>query len=136
MPEAIDGKVRPIRPDVRKSGVMRAVNDDLCALSVGLGCTEPIAFFCECRVATCFAALWQTTAEYQAVVAEAAGWILLDGHLPSAPFPDRRPADGAATGPAPDELSMRRARRRRERGAVRLRAVGEDAPPGSPPSAA
>jgi hypothetical protein len=135
MPDVAEGEVATIRPDIRKSSVMRSVNDDLCALSIGLGCTEPIAFFCECRVPTCFAPLWHTIADYQAVVAEGADWLLVDGHVATMPFPERDAS--VAAGAVADELSARRARRLRQASRPpRLRVVGEDTPSRLPPSAA
>jgi hypothetical protein len=100
---------------------MRAANDDLRSLSAELGCGERIGFFCECRLASCFAVLWRTTAQYDAIVADAAGWLLADGHVPSIPFSERRAENGPAAGA--DELTSRRERR-----TLRARMLRQEAP--------
>lgn len=67
----------------RASTLMRAVNRNLRSLSAGIGRTEPVAFFCECRLSSCFAVLWMTNPEFDAAVAAGDTWIVLAGHRPS-----------------------------------------------------
>jgi hypothetical protein len=83
--------VDALRPDLRGSPLMRAVNTSMRALSAGLNEQEPIAFFCECETDGCFAICWMTRPELDARLQRADGWILSDGHRASEPWSDHSP---------------------------------------------
>ena len=70
---------------LRSSSLMRRVNNKLRHLSEAFAHSEPIAFFCECQNASCYAAIWMSMAAYDATLAERTGWLLLEGHEPLQP---------------------------------------------------
>jgi len=76
-------------PGTRPSSLMRAVNTSMRAADANAH--DPIAFFCECRNATCFVVCWMTRAAYDAHTEADAGWILSEGHNASEPWAARRP---------------------------------------------
>ena len=69
---------------VRTSSSMRTINMTMRDLSGSFRRSEPIAFFCECDSPTCFSAVWMSPDVYDATVASHTGWMLLEGHEPSA----------------------------------------------------
>ena len=70
----------------RASALRRELNSTLGSIYANLGETEPIAFFCECGLNTCFATIWRTKTEFDATAEEGENWILADGHRASTPF--------------------------------------------------
>ena len=67
----------------RSSSLMHSVNSNLRALSSTFVRSDPIAFFCECRDPSCYAAVWMSVAAFDAAAA-GTSWLLSDGHEPSA----------------------------------------------------
>lgn len=74
----------PLR-DGRASTLMRAVNMHMRSLATGVCEPESVAFFCECRLPTCFTVLWLSNRQFDAAV-EAEEWIVAAGHQPSIPY--------------------------------------------------
>jgi hypothetical protein len=90
--------VDPVSPDVldaptarRESSLMQSVNRNLRLRLETLAPTDAIAFFCECRSEACYSPVWLPVADFDALVARDAGWLLLDGHEPSALWHRREP---------------------------------------------
>jgi hypothetical protein len=77
------------RTDIRDSDFMRAVNSNVRRLADALPHREELAFFCECQFPPCYSAVWMSRAAFDATTAAGGGWLLLDGHEPSAPWPSR-----------------------------------------------
>jgi hypothetical protein len=77
---------------IRAAGLMRSANGNLRRLSEELGHSEPTAFFCECRNPVCFSIVWMSVAEYDTMVAKQSGWLLIEGHEPSAAWCPKAPA--------------------------------------------
>jgi hypothetical protein len=133
---------RPISPAARlarrESSLMRGINGDLRRRSEALADSELIAFFCECRNASCFSPVWLSPRGFDVRVADGRGWLLLDGHDASAlwhrrePLPSREltPSAGVAADlhPAPPTRMLsqawpRLAARRRVTRSAALRPV-------------
>ena len=72
---------------VRAAGLMRRANGNLRRLSEELGHSEPTVFFCECRNPACFSIVWMSVADFDTMVENQAGWLLIEGHEPSADVP-------------------------------------------------
>ena len=68
----------------RESSSIRTVNTTMRELSGSFTGSEPIAFFCECRNPHCFSSVWMSASVFDATVAGHTGWMLLEGHEPSA----------------------------------------------------
>jgi hypothetical protein len=77
-------------PDRRDSNLMRSVNNNLRQRSEALPQEEPIAFFCECANHTCYSPIWKSAAAFDETTVEP-GWLLHDGHEPSALWHRREP---------------------------------------------
>jgi hypothetical protein len=75
----------------RESRLIRSVNSNLRERSETFAPSERIAFFCECQNAICYSPLWMSVAAFDAMVAAEAGWLLLEGHEPSALWHRREP---------------------------------------------
>ena len=75
----------------RESSLIRSVNSNLRQRSEALADSEPIAFFCECADASCYSPMWMTAATFDRTTDTAVGWLLLDGHKPSALWHRREP---------------------------------------------
>jgi len=75
---------------VRASSLMRSTNNNLRRLSGASTFSEPIAFFCECRSPACYSVIWIQLAAFDLLVAGQDGWLLVEGHEPSARW---RPKD-------------------------------------------
>jgi hypothetical protein len=80
----------------RDSGLMRSVNKNMRQRSEAPP-ADPIAFFCECRSASCYAPIWMSTAAFDAE-ADRPGWLLHEGHEPSVSW---RPDEPLTTRPTP-----------------------------------
>jgi hypothetical protein len=77
------GEVEPPAA-VRESALMRSVNCRMRELADTLAYDDPIIFFCECRTSACFSPITMTAADFDAAVAGQTGWLLREGHQPSA----------------------------------------------------
>jgi hypothetical protein len=90
---------------LRASNLMRSVNSSIRQISGTVTEGELIPFFCECRTTTCYSVVWLSVAAFDAKVATADGWMLLDGHEPSAlwhrrdPLPTRQTVRSRSTPP-------------------------------------
>jgi hypothetical protein len=100
-----------VRPVLRGSSLMRAVNTSMRKLSAGLDENDPIAFFCECEVDGCFAICWMTPTELDARVEHGDGWILSDGHRASEAWSPHSPVIQERPSPLPGSLAPLGARR-------------------------
>jgi hypothetical protein len=81
--EKPDSRAAPLV--ARGSRLMRDVNSNIRRLSGTFALSEPMLLFCECRGPTCFSRVPTSAEAFDATVAEEKGWILLEGHEPSAP---------------------------------------------------
>lgn len=72
---------------VRESRSMRHVNRSMRAVSGSFALSDPIAFFCECKSATCYSPVWLSAADFDAIESSGSGWFLEEGHEPSAAWP-------------------------------------------------
>jgi hypothetical protein len=112
------GTAVPLAP--RSSTLMHAVNGNLRVLSGTFLPSDPIAFFCECRDPTCYAAVWMSAAAFDAEVTGSTTWLLSEGHEPSAlwhaptPFPARASVRVRPAAPPADTRSRRSIARRWE----------------------
>jgi hypothetical protein len=115
----------------RSSTSMHAVNGNLRMLSATFSRPDPIAFFCECRDPTCYAAVWMSAAAFDAEAAGSTTWLLSEGHEPSAlwraptPFPARAAVRVRQAPPPPNPRPRRSAARRRSTAPERPTAGGE-----------
>lgn len=78
---------------VRESSSMRKVNRGMRAVSGSFALSDPIAFFCECQIPTCNSAVWISSADFDAIMSRPSGWLLVEGHEPSTPWPTVDVAD-------------------------------------------
>lgn len=78
--------------ELRDSSLMRHVNRNLRRLSETFAHSDPIMFFCECQIPTCYATLRMSAAAFDAAVADRTGWLLHEGHTPSEFWPPSGPA--------------------------------------------
>jgi hypothetical protein len=100
----------------RESSSIRTVNATMRELSGSFTGSEPIAFFCECRNSNCFASVWMSASVFDATVAGHTGWMLLEGHEPSAlwhtrgfpPLPETSRALRAVPDVRPDDPGKHR----------------------------
>jgi len=84
---------------VRASSLMRRTNVRLRELLADPFVeTGPIAFFCECRSATCFSVIWMTGTAFDVIETGQGGWLLRHGHKPSASW-HRRDTDRSERSP-------------------------------------
>jgi hypothetical protein len=82
---------RSASPGRRDSNLMRSVNTNLRQRSETLFADEPIAFFCECGSLTCYSPIWKSAAAFDTTTIEQPGWLLYEGHEPSALWHRREP---------------------------------------------
>jgi hypothetical protein len=91
---------------LRASNLMRSVNSSMRQISGTLTECELLPFFCECRTPTCYSVVWMSVGAFDAKVATERGWMLLDGHEPSAlwhrqdPLPTRQTARSRSASPS------------------------------------
>ena len=67
----------------RDSQLMRRANNEVRRQSDTLDPSEAVAFFCECATAGCFAPVFLSSADFDAVLAAKSDWVLKEGHGPS-----------------------------------------------------
>ncbi len=79
------------RVSLRDSNLMRSVNTNLRQRSEGLADDEAIAFFCECDSASCYSPIWLSATSFDARMTSEPGWLLHQGHAPSAIWHRRAP---------------------------------------------
>lgn len=83
---------RLVHPSSRRdSNLMRSVNTNLRQRSETLAADEPIAFFCECARPSCYSPLWMSATVFDGKLTDQPGWLLHDGHEPSALWHRRQP---------------------------------------------
>ena len=83
---------RPVHSGSRRdSNLMRSVNTNLRQRSEMLAGNEPIAFFCECANPSCYSPLWMSVTVFDERLADQPGWVLHEGHEPSALWHRREP---------------------------------------------
>jgi hypothetical protein len=70
---------------------MHTVNSNLRERSEAVDRAESIAFFCECQTPTCYSPVWLSADDFDLTTAADAGWLLIDGHEPSALWHRRAP---------------------------------------------
>jgi len=62
---------------------MRKANEEVRRQSDTLTPSESVAFFGECDTASCYALVFLSLADFDAVVAAKRDWVLSEGHDPS-----------------------------------------------------
>jgi hypothetical protein len=82
---------------LRESSVMHRANTKLRELSGAFPHAEPLAFFCECRNAACYAVVPLSAAAFDLLEAGRTCWLLVEGHEPSAPWPTYQADDPDAS---------------------------------------
>ena len=83
---------RSAHPHARRdSNLMRSVNTNLRSRSETLSEAEPIAFFCECAQGSCYAPIWMSAERFDDKLTAEPGWLLHEGHAPSALWHRREP---------------------------------------------
>jgi hypothetical protein len=94
----MEALLHPDQPDisssltgVRDANLMRSVNRNLRERSETRSDDEPIPFFCECANPACYSPIWMSAAAFDAKVTDQPGWLLHDGHEPSALWHRREP---------------------------------------------
>lgn len=83
----LDSASTPVRR--RESSSMRNVNKVIrrdASFS-----DELIPFFCECQSLACYSSIWLSPTTFDLEVATQMGWLLLEGHQPSALWHRREP---------------------------------------------
>ncbi len=80
-----------MRSDSRDSNLMRSINTNLRQRSDALTGDEPIALFCECRSPNCYAPIWMPVQAFDGFLTDKPGWLLHEGHEPSALWHRREP---------------------------------------------
>jgi hypothetical protein len=70
--------------ELRDSRMMRRANDAVRRQSEPLEASESVGFFCECETASCYAPVFLSVGDFDELVAAERGWVLSDGHEPSA----------------------------------------------------
>jgi hypothetical protein len=68
---------------LRESRVMRSVNRKLRELAGTFAYADLIAFFCECRTASCYSPIPMSVEAFDAAVTGQTRWLLRAGHEPS-----------------------------------------------------
>jgi hypothetical protein len=63
----------------RTSELMREVNRNV-RRRAAPGSDEPISLFCECLEGSCYASVWLTTEEFDAIERDPAAWVVIPGH--------------------------------------------------------
>jgi hypothetical protein len=97
----------------RDSNLMRSVNTNLRQRSESLSGAEPIAFFCECASPSCYSPLWMSATVFDGKLMDQPGWMLHEGHEPSALWHRREPLPTrtslrARPAPEPDTTEPRK----------------------------
>jgi hypothetical protein len=75
---------------LRESSSMRDVNIRMRQVSGSFALSDPIAFFCECRVPTCYSVIWMSARVFDAHVAGSAEWLLAEHHERSERHPKKQ----------------------------------------------
>jgi len=75
----------------RDSSLMHTVNSNVRRRAESADGSEAIAFFCECQIPGCYAPIWLSAADFDEMFADDPGWLLLEGHVPSALWHRREP---------------------------------------------
>jgi hypothetical protein len=83
-----DSGTAPVRR--RESSSMRNVNNVI-RRDAGSFSDDLIPFFCECQSLGCYSGIWLSPAAFDLEVAAQTGWLLLEGHEPSALWHRREP---------------------------------------------
>jgi len=93
----------------RESGLMRDVNLSMRRIAGTFAEPDPVIFFCECRVANCYAPVTMTAEAFDEAMVQQAAWLLVAGHEPSVTWSRAgEPPDGAD----PQSQEQSHARRR------------------------
>ena len=69
---------------MRESSIMRSVNRGMREVSGVFALPNPIAFFCECDNPTCYSVVSISAGAFDEAVENDSGWLLVEGHQPSA----------------------------------------------------
>ena len=77
--------------ELRESSLMRGVNSNLRHASDSFAHSDPIIFFCECRTPGCYSPIPMSSEAFDRTVANARGWLLIEGHEPSTPWEPPEP---------------------------------------------
>jgi hypothetical protein len=108
--EEFDPAVNVPAVGARASSSMREVNMLMRQVAGSFTHSDPIAFFCECRIPTCYSVVWMSAPVFDEKVVASAEWLLADNHEPSGPPLMKRPdseGDVRAHSVAIDEIHLR-----------------------------
>lgn len=109
---------RLTHPSSRDSNLMRSVNANLRRRSESIAGNDPIAFFCECGNTNCYSPIWMPVTVFDGLLTDQPGWLLHEGHEPSALWHRRAPLPTRTSlraRPETDELAERKAHSRPRR---------------------
>lgn len=97
---------------LRESSLMRNVNMLMRRLSGSFSLSDPIAFFGECRIPSCYSVVWMSTPVFDAEVMDSSEWLLAERHdsLPSLELLDRRVERSLGTAAGVSSSDAREAR--------------------------
>jgi hypothetical protein len=93
---------------LRASGSMRSINTSMRQVSGSYALADPIAFFCECEIPTCYSVVWMSASSFDATVEDESGWLLAEAHTPSQLRPVQEPSSGATLSPAAEDAALDR----------------------------
>lgn len=79
---------------VRASSSMRSVNTSMRQVSESFALADPIAFFCECAIPSCYSVVWMSASSFDATVEDRTDWLLAETHTPSRPRPVEEQSSG------------------------------------------
>lgn len=93
---------------VRASSSMRSINRSMRQVSGSFALADPIAFFCECEISSCYSVVWMSAASFDANVERRGGWLLAAAHTPSQLGPLEEPWSGVALSPVEKDAALDR----------------------------
>jgi len=93
---------------VRASSSMRSVNRSMRQVARSFALADPIPFFCECEIPTCYSVVWMSAVSFDATVEDnRTGWLLVEAHTPSELRPMEEPS-GVASFPVEKDAALER----------------------------
>lgn len=66
-----------VSSEVRASSSMRKVNASMREVSGSFALADPIAFFCECAIPSCYSVVWMSASSFDAAVEGRTDWLLV-----------------------------------------------------------
>lgn len=93
---------------IRASSSMRSVNRSMRQVSAALALADPIGFFCECEIPSCYSVVWMSASSFDAAVEDRTGWLLVEAHTPSQLRPTEEPSPGVVLFPVAEDAALDR----------------------------